>query len=120
MVGVIDNPDAVDEVLRDLQAAGFDDAAVSVLAGDLGVQRIDQTGERHRFRGRLIRELQVLGDYERTHTQRHVEELEAGRFVVLVGVTDDASKKRVRDILGAHGGHFIYYYSRWTATELLP
>lgn len=120
IVGAVDDPDAVEGVLRDLEAAGFDDSGVRVFGGESGVQRIDPTGERHGFGGQLTRSLQALMGIEQEHTRRHVEELDAGHFLVGVTSDDEATTARVRDILAAHGGHFINYYSRWTARTLIP
>jgi mannose-6-phosphate isomerase-like protein (cupin superfamily) len=120
VIGAFGDADQVSGAVDVLKAAGFPEDKILVLAGERGVERIDPTGKGHGWRGRLIRASQVLGD-EREQTDRHVQELRAGHFLVGVwGVVDEEKKTRARDALAAHGGHFINYYSRWTTHELVP
>lgn len=120
VLGVIDDADQVSGAVDALKAAGFPEDKILVLAGEKGVERIDPTGEGHGWRGRLIRASQVLGA-EREQTDRHVQELRAGHLVVGVwGVVDEEKKTHAREVLAAHGGHFINYYSRWATHELVP
>jgi hypothetical protein len=120
VLGVIDDTDQVSGAVEALMAASFPEDKILVLADEEGVDRIDPTGKGHGWRGRLIRTSQVLGA-EREQTDRHVQELRAGHFVVGVwGIVDEEKKTRARDALAAHGAHFINYYSRWATHELVP
>jgi hypothetical protein len=116
---VIDDPAALDAAVGALIAAGVSEADVHVLAGEEAERRIDEKGKHHGLLGRIFRKVHSLGD-EGEHTRRHIEELQAGHYVVIVPVSDDRAPERVGDILGAHGGHFIYHYTRMTSRELAP
>ena len=61
-----------------------------------------------------------LFGFEAEHTRRHLDEVEAGNALILVQVADDQLGTRVGEVLARHGAHFINYYSRWTAKNLLP
>ena len=117
VVGVIDDPSDVEAAVQELIESGFAESDVNVLCGDAGVRQIDAKGKRKGLLARLFRIVDALGA-EREHTARHVEELEAGHFIVVVDSPDEAAKARARDGLAAHGGHFINYYSRLSAENL--
>ena len=119
VVGVVDDADAVDTVVRELVAAGFTEDSVHVLAGDEGERLIDRSGTRHGFLGRVARKFQALGE-EREHTDRHLEALRKGHFVVIVPTKDEDRIKKIQSILSAHGGHFVNYYTRMTTRSLAP
>jgi hypothetical protein len=120
VVGVIDDPDHVSGAVDALKAAGFSEGKMLVLAGEEGVERIDPTGKRHGWRGRVIRAVQVLGS-EREETERKVQELRAGHFLIGVWeVVNEEQKTRAHDALAAHGAHSIHYHSRWTTHALVP
>jgi hypothetical protein len=46
------------------------------------------------------------------------QELEAGRFVIGVPVTDALDKSSAQGLLEKHGGRFINYYGSWAVEEL--
>jgi hypothetical protein len=119
VVGVIDDPTNLETALEGLVEGGFGEADVHVLCGARGVAQIDAKGKRKGLLARLFRVVDGLGE-EREHTERHVKELEAGHFIVVVESPDEVTKARARDGLAAHGGHFINYYSRWSTENLAP
>lgn len=118
VVGVIDSPDELRRALDDLYAAGFDESSVHVLSGERGIELIDPTGSNSGLSARLTRMTQAVFGIEAEHTRRHVEEVDAGHYLVLVPSTDDETTDRIRDVLVAHGGHFINYYTTWTSRLL--
>ena len=119
VVGIVDDAARLEAALQALLSSGFAEAAVHVLVGETGVRQIDARGERKGVLGRLFRLVDALGE-EREHTARDVAALQAGHFIVTVDTPDDVAKARARDALVAHGGHFVRYYSRWTAEDLAP
>jgi hypothetical protein len=58
--------------------------------------------------------------YEAEHTERHMQEVEDGNFILIVESHGDEATKRARGIFSAHGGHFVNYYSTWTSQSLAP
>ena len=119
VVGIIDNVDAVHAAVCDLVAAGFPESGIHVLAGEDGERLIDRSGGRHGFLGRVARTLQSLGE-ERAETQRHIEEVRKGHFVVVVPTKDDDRIASINRLLRVHGGHGVSYYTRMTTRTLEP
>jgi hypothetical protein len=119
VVGVVDDPKQLDATVQGLVDTGFAESQVSVLCGRRGVEMIDAKGTRKGLLARVFRMVDGLGE-EREHTEHHVRELEAGHFIVVVDVVDEAAKGRARDAMKSHGGHFINYYSRWSTEDLTP
>lgn len=118
VVGVIDSPDDLQDALASLQDAGIKLEDVESLCGEPGIARLDRSGQRHGLVARLIRLAQFVGE-EQTHLQRHEEELSKGHFLVSVVVgRDEAVKNKVRDLLHAHGGHYLHYYGRYAVQDL--
>ena len=120
VVGVIDTAEQLAAARQGLFAAGFDESTVHVISGEHGLEVIDQTGSGHGLSGRLARLTQALFGMEMEHTERHVQEVEAGHYLVLVPSHDDKTTDRISEVLSAHGGHFINYYTNWTARLLVP
>ena len=119
VVGVVDDTDQLEATVTDLVEHGFAESDVAVLCGMRGIETIDAKGKRKGLLARVFRMIDAMGE-EREHTARHVRELEAGRFLVVTEVADQASKEQARDAMSKHGGHFINYYSRWSTEELTP
>jgi hypothetical protein len=119
VVGVIDDPEHVVSAVDTLATDGFTEGNVQVLCGEPGIRRIDAEGKRKGLLGRIFRVVDRMGP-EHGHTARHVQALEDGGYVVIVEAHDDDAKLRARDAMAANGGHFINYYSRWTAETLDP
>jgi hypothetical protein len=46
------------------------------------------------------------------------QELAAGHTIISVPVAGDDERRRVRDILRDHGGHWIRHFGHWTITSL--
>jgi hypothetical protein len=120
VVGVIDDVDQVSGAVDALKASGFSEDKMLVLAGEEGVERLDPTGKRHGWRGRIIRAVQVLGS-EREEIERKVQELRAGHFLIGVWeIVEEEQKTRASEALAAHGAHSINYHSRLTTHGLVP
>jgi hypothetical protein len=118
IVGIIDTPDDLQGVLAALKDAGIDLGDIETLCGQPGMERLDRSGKRHGLVAQLIRLAQFMGE-EQTHLQRHEEELAAGHFLISVVVGKDESVKgRVRDLLHAHGGHYVHYYGAYAVQDL--
>jgi hypothetical protein len=116
VVGIIDDPRELAKAVAEMRAGGFDP---HVLHGERGEQRIRQAGDVPRDLT-LTRFAQGVFGYEAEHTERHVQEVEDGNFVLIVESHDDETTERARDIFAAHGGHFVNYYSTWTSQSLAP
>jgi uncharacterized protein (TIGR02246 family) len=119
VVGTIGGAGEAREAIEALVRAGFDEADVDVLHGEEDLHRLDPTGAEHgffaRFQRTLIRTLEHEEFQQLTH---HVEDVRAGRFVIMV-----LAKRRVQcivaaDILHRYGAEFVGFYGRWAWKEL--
>ena len=120
VAGTISDADEAKKAVEDLVAAGFDREDIDVLHGKQDLRRLDPAGAEHGLFARLQRSL-VRGavGLEFKHLTHHVEDLEAGRFVVMVLARERGSRDIAAEILHAHGAEFVGFYGRW-AYESLP
>ena len=102
---------AIDALLQ----ADFDRQDIDILHGDEDIQRLDPTGEEHGFLAQFQRTLlRIAGPAEEyMHLRHHVEDVRAGRFVIMVLAKERDQRMRAADILNAHGAEFVGFYGRW-------
>jgi ketosteroid isomerase-like protein len=116
VVGTIDDPNEARTAIEALFRAGFARDDIDVLHGEGGLDRLDPAGTEHgflaRFQRTLIRTAGPAEEYK--HLRRHVEDVRAGRFVVMVLAKQAAERDRAAQILSSHGAEFIGFYGRWT------
>jgi uncharacterized protein (TIGR02246 family) len=106
---------AVDALLR----IGFDRTDIDVLHGEEDLQRLDPTGAEHGFFAHVQRTLiRTLELEEFKHLTHHVEDLRAGRFVIMVLTTRRAQSIVVADVLHQYGAEFVAFYGRWACHDL--
>jgi len=122
VVGIIDDANDAKGALRDLTAAGFTTEALELLTDDAGARRIDLSELEHGVLIHIFRSTQKLPAlYDAPGLlQRIQKELMDGHYFIGVYPEDATARERVREILKAHGGHFINYYGRWAAEALEP
>ena len=118
VVAVIDDPPAAEVAVRDLEGAGFDAGALTVLEGPEGADRIDGMGRAHGIGSRLRRLLAFTVMDQLPDFVLYERALRDGRTVLIVRAPADADKRRAHEILRAHGGHFANYYGRFATEEL--
>jgi uncharacterized protein (TIGR02246 family) len=106
---------ATDALLR----AGFRRKSIDVLHGEEDLQRLDPTGAEHgfiaQFQRTLIRTLELE---EFKHLTHYVEDVRAGRFVIMVLMTRQSQRAVAADILHEYGADFVGFYGRWACEEL--
>ena len=109
---------AIDALLR----AGFDRQDIDILHGDEDIGRLDPTGEKHGFLAQFQRTLLRLAGpaEEYKHLRHHVDDVRAGRFVIMVLANERDQRIRAADILNAHGAEFIGFYGRWAWKGFTP
>jgi predicted SnoaL-like aldol condensation-catalyzing enzyme len=120
VVGTIADPKnaraAVDALLRE----GFQESEIDILRGDKDLHRLDPTGSEHgflsRFQRTLLRTLSPAEEYK--HLNRHVEDVRAGRFVIMVLAGERDKRYLAADILNSHGAEFVGFYGRWAWQSL--
>jgi uncharacterized protein (TIGR02246 family) len=106
---------AIDALLR----AGFDRKDIDILHGEEDLQRLDPTGVEHgflaQFQRTLIRGLELEQFKHLTH---HVEDVRAGRFVIMVLTKRRVLRIVAADILHQHGAEAVTFYGRWACEDL--
>ena len=116
VVGTIADASDARGAINALIQAGFDEHDIDILHGEAGAQRLDPEGIEHgffaRFQRTLIRTAGPAEEY--THLMRHVEDVHAGRFVIMVLAKERERRTLAADILNAHGAEFIGFYGRWS------
>lgn len=118
VVAVIDEPSAAAAATRDLGEAGFEAAAITLLEGPEGADRIDGMGRAHGIGSRIRRLLAFTVMDQLPDFVLYERALRDGRTVLIVRAPADADKRRAHEILRAHGGHFANYYGRFATEEL--
>ena len=120
VAGTISDAAQASLAVEALVRAGFDRASIDVLHGEQDLHRLDPSGAEHGLFARLQRTL-ITGAVgsEFKHLNHHVDDVRAGRFVVMALAQDGHARDRAADILHAHGAEFVGFYGRW-AYESLP
>jgi uncharacterized protein len=115
VVGTIDDPADTRTAIDTLVRAGFTRDDIDVLHGEAGLERLDPAGTDHgflaRFQRTLIRTAGPAEEYR--HLRRHVDDVRAGRFVVMVLAKQTPERDLAAQILSSHGAGFIGFYGRW-------
>jgi len=120
VVGTVANAEHADAAVKALVEAGFDRQSIDVLHGEEDLNRLDATGAEHGVMGRLQRAVIRTGGpaEEYKHLMHHVEDVRAGRFVIMVLAPEREKRTIAADILEAHGAEFVGFYGRWVLQEL--
>ena len=115
VVGTIADAKHSDAAVKALVDAGFDRDSIDVLHGADDLSRLDPTGAEHGILERLQRALIRTGGSaeEYKHLMHHVEDVRAGRFVIMILAPEREGRTVAADILNAHGAEFVGFYGRW-------
>ena len=120
VVGTIADGESARAAIEALLEAGIDRADIDVLHGDKALHRLDPQGREHGFLAQFQRTLiRLAGPVEESaHLRHHVEDVRAGRFVIMVLAKDYEKRDLVAAILNTHGASFIGFYGRWAWTGM--
>jgi len=115
VVGTIGDAKNARAAIETLLRQGFQDSDIDILRGEEDVHRLDPTGAEHGFLARFQRTLiRTLGPAEEfKHLTRHVEDLRAGRFVIMVLAREPEKRSLAAGILNSHGAEFVTFYGTW-------
>ena len=120
VVGTVADDGKAHAAIAALLQAGFDQADIDILHDEKDLQRLDPTGTEHGFLAQFHRTLiRALDLEEFKHLTHHVDDVRAGRFVIMVLAKRRAQRIVAADILHHHGAEFVEFYGRW-ACEGLP
>jgi hypothetical protein len=113
VVGTIVDPKHAQAAIEALLRVGFARQDIDILHGEDDLHRPDPTGAEHRFLAQFQRTLtRTLGD-EGRHLQHLIEDVRAGRSVIMVLARKRDKREAAADILGNHGAEAIEFYGRW-------
>ena len=115
VVGTITDGKDARAALDSLLNAGFQPADIDILHGEKDLHRLDPTGVEHGFLAQFQRTLiRTAGPAEEfKHLSRHVEDVRAGRFVIMVLAAERKQRDLAADVLNSHGAEFVGFYGRW-------
>lgn len=121
VVGTVGEALKAGEAIAALLAAGFPRQDIDVLHGDEDLHRLDLTGEAHGLLAQVQRTVIRTFDLEEfKHLTHHIEDLRAGRFVIMVLAKRRDHRIAAADILHRFGAEFVGFYGRWAYEDLPP
>jgi uncharacterized protein (TIGR02246 family) len=121
VVGTVTDAEKAREAIGALLRAGFGHDDIDLLHGEDGLHRLDQTGADHGFLAQFQRTLiRTFETEEFKHLQHQVEDVRAGRCVVMVLTKRREQRIVAGDILHQHGAEFVGFYGRWAWADVPP
>lgn len=101
---------AIDALLQ----AGFRREDIDILHGEEDLKRLDPTGAELGFLAQFQRTLiRTFALEEFKHLTHHLEDVRAGRFVIMVRTNRRVQRMVAGDILNRYGAEFVGFYGRW-------
>lgn len=114
VVGTVSDADNARAAIDALLQAGFDREDIDILHGEEDLKRLDPTGAEHgflaQFQWTLIRAFELE---EFKHLTHHLEDVRAGRFVIMALAKRRVQRSVAADILNRYGAEFVGFYGRW-------
>jgi|SRR6266540_48787 len=118
VVGTVGDAGKAREAIDALLRAGFDRDEIDILHGEEDLHRLDPTGQ-HGFLAQFHRTMiRTLDLEEFKHLTHHVEDVRAGRFVIMVLPKRRDLRIVASDILHQYGAEFVGFYGRWAWANL--
>lgn len=121
IVGTVPDAARAEAAVDALLQAGFEQEDVDILHGEADLHRLDPTGAEHgvleQFQRLLVRFASPAEEHK--YLMKHLDDVRAGRFVIMVLAKRREQRMVAADILNANGAEFIGFYGRW-AWEAYP
>jgi hypothetical protein len=105
--------------VEDLLQAGFARQDIDALQCEGDLHRPAPPGAEHRL-AQFQRTLTRTVSDEYKHLRHYVEDLRAGRCVVMVLAKKRDKREAAANILSTHGAETVEFYGRWSWQELEP
>ena len=120
VVGTIADAVGAHAAIDALLQAGFDPQDIDILHGEASIDRLDATGAEHGFLAQFQRTLiRIAGPAEEfKHLRHHIDDVRAGRFVIMVLAKERERRNVAADILNSHGAEFVGFYGIWAWQSL--
>ena len=115
VVGTIADAENARAAIEALLQAGVGREDIDILHGEGDLHRLDPSGAGHGFLAQFQRTLiRLAGPAEESaYLRHHVEDVRAGRFVIMVLAKSQDRRDVVAGILNEHGAEFMGFYGRW-------
>jgi uncharacterized protein (TIGR02246 family) len=114
VVGTVGDAGKARAAIDALLQAGFGREDIDVLHGEEDLKRLDPAGADHGFLAQFQRRLiRTFGLEEFRHLTHHLEDIRAGRFVIMVLTNRRIQRIVAADILNRYGAEFVGFYGRW-------
>jgi uncharacterized protein (TIGR02246 family) len=121
VVGTVADADKAKEAIDALLRAGFNRDDIDILHGEEDLHRLDPTGADHGFLTQFHRTMIRSFDLEEfKHLTHHVEDVRAGRYVIMVVTRRREQRIVAGDILHQYGAEFVGFYGRWAWADVPP
>lgn len=119
VVGTVGDADTARAAIDALLLAGFHREDIDILHGEKDLRRLDPTGAEHGYLAQFQRTLVRGLDLEQfKHLTHHLEDVRAGRFVIMVLTKRRGQRIVAADILNRNGAEFVGFYGRWAWHDL--
>jgi uncharacterized protein (TIGR02246 family) len=119
VVGTVRDAGKAQAAIDALLQAGFDREDIDILHGEEALKRLDQTGTENGFLAHFKRTLIRAFELEEfKHLTHHLEDVRAGRFVIMVMAKRRVQRIVAADILNRYGAEFVGFHGRWALEEL--
>lgn len=120
VVGTIVDPKHAAAAIEALLQVGFAQKDIEILHGEEDLERSNRSAADHPYLSQFQRTLiRTLSD-EHAHLQHYVDDVRAGRNVIMVLAKRRDERETAADILGAHGAESLEFYGRWSWHSLEP
>lgn len=121
VVGTVGDADKARDAIDALLRAGFNREDIDILHGEDDLHRLDPTGTEHGFLTQFHRTMIRSFDLEEfKHLTHHVEDVRAGRYVIMVVTKRREQRIVAGDILHQYGAEFVGFYGRWAWADIPP
>jgi hypothetical protein len=117
VVGTITDAAAARRAVDALTAAGFARDAIDVLHGEQDLHRLDPLAPSTAQLQRAL--IRGAAGSEIKHLNYHVDDVRAGKSVIMVLAPASRSRDAAASILHVHGAEFVGFYGRW-AYQSMP
>ncbi|MCX6050752.1 MAG: hypothetical protein NT075_37155 [Chloroflexi bacterium] len=119
VISVFATKAAVDSLLTDLKAAGFDDDKIQQRYGAEGLQLVDPDGSHHGFWAKILRGYQRLSGMEARLLDEVETALKANQYALRVDTdSSEAQQSAVLTAMLAHTDKSVFYVGHGTITVL--
>jgi hypothetical protein len=120
VVGTIVDPKNAQAAIEALLQGGFARQDIDLLHGEEDLHRPDPSGAEHRFLAQFQRTLSRTLSDEYNHLRHYIDDVRAGRSVIMVLAKKREQREAAADILCTHGAAHIEFYGRWAWHSLEP